>query len=71
MVAGNGDWKAKLNSNKTVLENHILTQAENENSGRNRPIMMLWVLPFFAFFKDDVLEELAPRLRNFYALWHF
>ena len=32
--------------------------------------MLLWVLPFFPSFLA-ILEELAPRLRGFYALWLF
>ena len=30
MVAADGDWKARWNADKTVLENHTLTQAEDE-----------------------------------------
>ena len=30
MVTADGDWKARWNADKTVLENHTLTQAEDE-----------------------------------------
>ena len=30
MVAGDWDWKARWNADKNVLENHTLTQAEDE-----------------------------------------
>ena len=54
----------------TVLENHTLTQAEDENSMSMRTIMPLSVLPFFLLFLA-VLAVLAPRLQDFCALWLF
>ena len=32
MVTRDGDWKSRWNADKTVLENHSLAQAEDENS---------------------------------------
>ena len=41
-----------------------------KSSTNMRPIMLLWVLPVSLPFLA-VLEELAPRLQDFSALWHF
>ena len=50
MVTGDGDWKARWNANKTALESHTLTQAEDEkfHKHENRTVILLSVM-FFPF----------------------
>ena len=63
MVTADGDWKARWNADKTVLENHTLTK----NSASMRAVMLLSVMPFSLLFWA-VLVVLALRRRDFCAL---
>ena len=56
MVTGDGDWKARWNADKTVLENHHhhpgipLHRQRVKNSASMRTVMLLLVLPFSLWF---------------------
>ena len=67
MVTGDGDWKARWNADKTVLENHTLTQAEDEKFRKHENSYAAVGLAFFPL----VLGCLAPKRRDFCALWLF
>ena len=73
MVTGVGDWKARRNAHKTVLENH---RQRMKNSGSMRQIMLLSVSPFFLCswlfwlywlpggdISDDALSERGSQFR--------
>ena len=64
------DWKARWNADKTVLENHFLTQAEDENFPKHETNYAAVGLAFFLFVLT-VLAALARRRRDFCALWFF
>ena len=49
MVTGDGDWKARWNADKTVLENHTLTQAEDEKFRKHETNYAAVGLAFFYF----------------------
>ena len=70
MVTGDGDWKARWNANKTALESHTLTQAEDEKFHKHEnsysAVSYVFSLLFWA-----VLAVLAPRQRDFCVLWLF
>ena len=58
MVTGDEDWKARWNADKTVLENHNLTQAE-DGKFRKHKTTYASVIPFFLLLLA-VLVVLAP-----------
>ena len=49
MVTGDGDWKALWNADKTVLENHTLTQAEDEKFSKHKNRYAAVGYTFFPF----------------------
>ena len=49
MVTADGDWKAQWNADKTVLENHTLTQAEDENFCKHENSYAAVSYAFFPF----------------------
>ena len=49
MVTGDGDWKAQWNADKTVLENHTLTQAADEKFRKHETYYAAVGLAFFPF----------------------
>ena len=49
VVTGDGDWKARWNADKTVLENHTLTQAEDEKFRKHETNYAAVGLAFFPF----------------------
>ena len=54
MVTGDGDWKARWNADKTVLENHTLTQAEDEKFRKHETNYGLVGLVFFPFVLGSI-----------------
>ena len=50
MVTGDGNWKARWNADKTVLENHFLTQAEDKNFPKHETNYAAAALAFFFLF---------------------
>ena len=47
MFTGDGDWKARWNADKTVLENYTLTQAEDEKFKKHETNYAVVGLAFF------------------------
>ena len=55
---------------KLCLRTIPLHRQRMKSFGSTRPIMLLWVLPFFLLFLA-VLAKFVPWRLNFYALWIF
>ena len=70
LVTGDEDWKARWNADKTVLENHTLTQAEDKKFRKHDTSYAAVDLAFFPFVLG-CFAEFAPRRRDFCALWIF